>query len=157
MFSFKNEKWKKEKDQKSKPCHPPPPPHCHYTPWQRPLGSGKLARRCRWKSLIWPLFFYKMNDFLASLGGFVLQDECFQVWYIFLSCFCTNPRKLDTDLRPICIITIWSNSFATVFKNIGLNFFFEMFDCSKRPNWSGYFWWHVIINNPSASKDLIEG
>ena len=39
----------------------------------------------------------------------------------------------------------------------GFDLFFMMFDFWKKSDWSGYFVWHVIINNPAASKDLIEG
>ena len=122
MFSFKNQKSKTEKDKKSKPCHPPPPPHCHCTPWRRPRGSGKLARRCRWNILIWASLFYKMNVFFlfwASFWGFVLQDECFLMWFIFLSCFWTNQRKpwhwpLTNSSLPSEAITL----FATVQKQV---------------------------------------
>ena len=116
--------------------------HSDQESWRDAVAERVWYEHCcfkRWMFLYfehrWEVLFCKMNVF----------------W-----CFCTNHRKpwhwpstnssLPSEAKTL-----------PLFKNRFDHLLFEMFDCSKRPNWSGYFWWHVIINNPSASKDLIEG
>ena len=156
MFSFKNKKSKTKKIRNQNLAI------LLLLPTATVLHGSAHSDQEGWRDAVAERVWYEHCCFTRWMFFSIVGRVCFAMWMfsdvIYILVMLLNKSKKTLALTfDQFIITIWSKNFVCHCSKTGLNIFSEMFDCSKRPNWSGYFWWHVIINNPSASKDLIEG